>query len=97
MATRRKMAATVATLPEVTDEARATARPAGTDDMLRELLRVMQAVRDGNFGVTMPGDWSGVEGKLADTLNEIVMNNRRMAAKQCRCRSRGYWKRTRPS
>jgi HAMP domain-containing protein/CheY-like chemotaxis protein len=79
MATRRKMAATVATLPEVTDEARATARPAGTDDMLRELLRVMQAVRDGNFGVTMPGDWSGIEGKLADTLNEIVMNNRRMA------------------
>ncbi len=49
------------------------------DEMMRELLRVMQAVRDGDFNVAMPGDWSGMEGKLADTLNEIVFNNRRLA------------------
>jgi HAMP domain-containing protein len=55
-------------------------QPAGArDEMLRELLRVMQAVRDGDFSVTMPGDWSGMEGKLADTLNEIVFNNRHLA------------------
>jgi hypothetical protein len=53
--------------------------PSARDEMLRELLRVMQAVRDGDFSVTMPGDWSGMEGKLADTLNEIVFNNRRLA------------------
>ncbi|MBA8885862.1 HAMP domain-containing protein/CheY-like chemotaxis protein [Dokdonella fugitiva] len=81
MATRRKAAAAVAAVPVTPegDEAALPPAPTGSGDMLRELLRVMQAVRDGNFGVTMPGDWSGIEGKLADTLNEIVMNNRRMA------------------
>ena len=46
---------------------------------LRELLRVMQAVRDGDFSVRLPGDWVGINGKLADTLNEIIFDNRRLA------------------
>ena len=47
---------------------------------LSELLRVLQAVRDGDFSVRLPGDWTGLEGKIADTFNEIVAANARMAS-----------------
>ena len=45
-----------------------------------ELLHALQAVRDGNFSVRLPGDRTGIEGKIADTFNEIVTSNERMAA-----------------
>jgi HAMP domain-containing protein len=47
---------------------------------LSEMLRALQAVRDGDFSVRLPGDWTGLEGKIADTFNEIVASNARMAA-----------------
>jgi HAMP domain-containing protein/CheY-like chemotaxis protein/signal transduction histidine kinase len=47
---------------------------------LSELLRALQAVRDGDFSVRLPGDWTGLEGKIADTFNEIVASNARMAS-----------------
>src|SRR4026207_1884205 len=47
---------------------------------LSELLRVLQGVRDGDFSVRLPGDWTGLEGKIADTINEIVTSNARMAS-----------------
>ena len=47
---------------------------------LSELLGALQAVRDGDFSVRLPGDWTGLEGKIADTFNEIVASNERMAA-----------------
>jgi HAMP domain-containing protein/CheY-like chemotaxis protein/signal transduction histidine kinase len=47
---------------------------------LSELLRALQAVRDGDFSVRLPGDWTGLEGKIADTFNEIVSSNARMAS-----------------
>ena len=46
---------------------------------LSELLRALQAVRDGDFSVRLPGDWIGLDGKIADTFNEIVTANARMA------------------
>ena len=39
----------------------------------------MQAVRDGDFSVRLPGDWTGLDGKIADTFNEIVAANASMA------------------
>jgi methyl-accepting chemotaxis protein len=45
-----------------------------------QLLGALIAVRDGDFTVRLPGDWTGVEGKLADTFNDIVAANARMAA-----------------
>ncbi len=36
-------------------------------------------MRDGDFGERLPGNWDGIQGKLADTLNEIIFNNRRLA------------------
>ncbi len=41
----------------------------------RELLRALQAMRDGDFSVRLPGDQVGIAGKIADTFNEIVGSN----------------------
>ena len=45
----------------------------------RELLRVLQAMRDGDFSVRLPGDWIGIDGKIADTFNEIVAMNQHIS------------------
>ncbi|HSY07260.1 MAG TPA: response regulator [Steroidobacteraceae bacterium] len=46
---------------------------------LRKLLRALQAVRDGDFSVRMAGDQVGLAGKVADTFNEIVDSNQKLA------------------
>ena len=46
---------------------------------LRELLHALQAMRVGDFSVRMAGDQVGLVGKVADTFNEIVAANQRMA------------------
>ena len=46
---------------------------------LEDLLHVLQAMRSGDFSVRMTGDHLGIEGKIADTFNEIVAANQRMA------------------
>jgi hypothetical protein len=46
---------------------------------LRILLYGLQAMRNGDFSVRLPGDWTGLEGKIADTFNEIVAANQKMA------------------
>jgi HAMP domain-containing protein len=38
----------------------------------RLLLLALQSVRSGDFSVRLPNDWSGIDGKIADTFNEIV-------------------------
>src|SRR5215831_8061504 len=44
-----------------------------------ELLNALQAMRVGDFSVRMPGSHVGLAGKIADTFNEIVAANERMA------------------
>jgi HAMP domain-containing protein len=44
-----------------------------------ELLEALQAVRIGNFSVRLPGQRTGLAGKIVDTFNEIVAANQRMA------------------
>lgn len=51
----------------------------------RQLLSALQRVRSGDFTAQLPGDWTGMDGKIADTFNEIV------AATS----STGYWRRCR--
>ena len=46
---------------------------------LNGLLHALQAMRAGDFSVRMEGDHLGIEGKIADTFNEIVTANERMA------------------
>ena len=43
------------------------------------VLAALQAVRDGDFTVRLPGNWTGIEGKIADTFNDIVATNSRVA------------------
>ncbi|WMT72237.1 HAMP domain-containing protein [Bradyrhizobium sp. Ash2021] len=51
----------------------------GKPDSLQDLLHALQAMRAGDFSVRMTGDHLGIEGKIADTFNEIVAANQRMA------------------
>ncbi len=46
---------------------------------LRELLGVLLEVRNGNFGVRVPGHWTGLLGKIGDAFNDVVSANQRMA------------------
>src|SRR5215472_13033753 len=48
-------------------------------DSSQELLHALQAMRSGDFSVRMTGDHLGIDGKIADTFNEIVAANERMA------------------
>src|SRR5579871_2239258 len=46
---------------------------------LRSLLQALQAVRGGDFSARLPTDEIGLAGKIADTFNDIVSANERMA------------------
>jgi HAMP domain-containing protein/CheY-like chemotaxis protein/signal transduction histidine kinase len=46
---------------------------------LSAILASLQTMRDGDFSVRLPGSWTGVEGKIADTFNSIVAANQQMA------------------
>src|SRR5262245_10604032 len=61
------------------DDPRATVGAGGPSSGLRVLLSGLQAMRDGDFSVRLPGDWPGLEGKVADAFNEIVAANQTMA------------------
>ncbi len=63
------------------DEVAAMGGGGGTMDAsaMRQVLDVILAVRDGNFSVRLPGHWTGIEGKIADALNDVVTANQRMA------------------
>jgi HAMP domain-containing protein/CheY-like chemotaxis protein/signal transduction histidine kinase len=50
-----------------------------TEHSLTELLQALQAVRVGDFSARMAGDRVGLIGKIADTFNDIVATNQRMA------------------
>jgi HAMP domain-containing protein/CheY-like chemotaxis protein/signal transduction histidine kinase len=51
----------------------------GKPDPSQELLQALQAMRSGDFSVRMTGNHLGIDGKIADTFNEIVAANQRMA------------------
>ena len=46
---------------------------------LSVILASLQTMRDGDFSVRLPGDWTGLAGKIADTFNDIVTANQQMA------------------
>src|SRR6201986_5245494 len=56
----------------------------GKSDPQQDLLHALQAMRSGDFSVRMTGDHLGSEGKIADTFNEIVAANQRMAQQLAR-------------
>ena len=40
-----------------------------------QLLQALQAVAEGDFSVSLPGDRTGMSGKIADAFNRIVASN----------------------
>ncbi|MDE5443013.1 HAMP domain-containing protein [Bradyrhizobium sp. CSA207] len=57
--------------PKINDASDPDSRP--------ELLLALQAMRSGDFSVRMSVDYLGIDGKIADTFNEIIAANQRMA------------------
>ncbi len=47
---------------------------------LKQLLKVLDAYKKGDFNVRMPGDLVGLPGKIADTLNEIIETSENLTA-----------------
>ena len=43
------------------------------------LLKTLTALKKGDFSVRLPSDWAGVNGKIADTLNDVIELNDRLA------------------
>ena len=54
---------------------------------LRELHRVVKAVRAGNFDVRMPVDQEGIVGEIGEVLNDIIELNETMANEFVRVRN----------
>jgi len=72
--------ADVSTGPAVTGERHVNGDANGLNEQgLNELLHALQAMRVGDFSVRMAGDRVGLIGKVADTFNDIVATNQRMA------------------
>jgi HAMP domain-containing protein/CheY-like chemotaxis protein/signal transduction histidine kinase len=46
---------------------------------MQVLLSALRKMRDGDFSVRLPDSWTGLDGKVADTFNEIVATNQQMA------------------
>jgi len=51
----------------------------GSSGELSLVLASLQSMRDGDFSVRLPVNWTGLSGKIADTFNEIVAANQQMA------------------
>jgi signal transduction histidine kinase/HAMP domain-containing protein/ActR/RegA family two-component response regulator len=58
----------------MSDPAAAIADRAGTVDA-QLLLQVLAQVKAGDFSARMPLDWTGVAGKVADGLNDVIVAN----------------------
>ncbi|MDF2458628.1 MAG: sensor hybrid histidine kinase, partial [Nitrospira sp.] len=48
-------------------------------EQLGEILKVMVAYRNGDFSVRLPATWTGVLGKMSDTMNDILSVSQRRA------------------
>ena len=45
----------------------------------RVLLSVLTSFKKGNFGARLPVEWTGVAGRISDTLNDVLEINEKMA------------------
>src|SRR6188508_1101147 len=64
-----------------------TRRRQDVAEQLGEILNVMVAYRNGDFSVRLPSTWTGVLGKMSDTMNDILAVSQRRAeeiARACR-------------
>src|SRR5437868_13839811 len=48
------------------------------------LLAALLALREGDFSVRLPTDWVGLDGKIADTFNDIAASSSKIASELAR-------------
>src|SRR5579862_2058822 len=79
--TKGEMMATEAIAPQPSGKRNGHRKHRGDADSgeLSVILASLQTVRDGDFSARLPGTWTGIAGKIADTFNEIVAANQHMA------------------
>ena len=59
----------------------AATAPNDTDSLdLKQLLQILDEVKKGNFSARMPIEQTGLAGKIADTLNDIIDMNEQMVS-----------------
>ncbi len=46
----------------------------------RRLLTALTQFKRGDFNARLPEDWTGIDGKIADTFNDVIELNQRMAS-----------------
>jgi HAMP domain-containing protein/signal transduction histidine kinase len=44
----------------------------------KQLLSALTAFKRGDFSAHLPGDWTGIAGKIADTFNDVIRINQRL-------------------
>ncbi|MBO0690481.1 MAG: HAMP domain-containing protein, partial [Candidatus Dormibacteraeota bacterium] len=53
--------------------------PEASDELdVNALLEVLLALKAGDFSARLPAHWTGVPGKIADTLNEVMVSNQQL-------------------
>src|SRR5262249_22499674 len=62
---RRKPTAAAAAMPDRLDE--------------RTLLAVLTSFKKGDFSARLPLEWTGLAGRISDTLNDVIERNQSMA------------------
>ena len=62
-----------------TKNTKATRESTSSED-LALILGSLQTMRDGDFSARLPVAWTGLPGKIADTFNDIISANERMAS-----------------
>jgi HAMP domain-containing protein/signal transduction histidine kinase/DNA-binding response OmpR family regulator len=60
--------------------------PLSHEEFTKQVVMVLDAVRDGDFSARLPSDWIGMEGKVADSLNSISSRMQRFNASLVRLR-----------
>jgi hypothetical protein len=61
------------------DDGNTAAYRGQSDFDLHALLHALQAMQEGDFSARLPGHWTGMPGKIADTFNAIVRANDHLA------------------
>src|SRR5882672_7920898 len=66
-------------MPEQITRAKSTRDAAVNALDTKLLLKTLTALKKGDFSVRLPSDWAGESGKIADTLNDVIDINDRLA------------------
>jgi hypothetical protein len=88
----------VASRKRVADKSRAAAIEGGNNgtealpqragSRAKAILEALTALKQGDSSVRLPIEWTGMQGKLAETFNEVVELNARMAEELARLRQK---------